>query len=124
MFQSLQQICRRFVLLSPLCLFVAALFCCRRFVPFNLGPFNIGPFNLGPLHLVLFNLVPVNLVPFNLVPFNLACQAMLGGDGDDYGLPFHPLLSDSGGHLENIIDLPALGVLNLRKFFLPEKVSE
>ena len=47
-----------------------------------------------------------------------------GGTGSqDYGLPFHTLLSDSEGHCENIIDLLALGVLNLRKSFLGGKFT-
>ena len=41
----------------------------------------------------------------------------------DYGLPFHPLLSDSEGYHENIIEFLMLGVLNLRKFFLGGKFT-
>ena len=47
----------------------------------------------------------------------------LGTGGQDYVLLFHPRLSDSEGHRENIIDLLALGVLNLRKFFLGGKFT-
>ena len=47
----------------------------------------------------------------------------LGTGSQDYGLPFHPLLSDSEGHHENIIEFLVLGVLNLRKFFLGGKFT-
>ena len=53
----------------------------------------------------------------------LFALSALGTGRQDDGLPFHPLLSDSEGHLENIIDLLALGVLNLRKSFLGGKFT-
>ena len=47
----------------------------------------------------------------------------LDTEGQDYVLLFHPRLSVSEGHRENMIDLLALGVLNLRKFFLGGKFT-